>query len=63
MMCNDIKCPKLQDDICTVYSIYGQAMRCRIGYCPIPDDGPNKVKLNIQQQKVRSGQQKQKKKK
>jgi len=49
---------------CTVYNHGGARFRDRQGYCPIPDDGPNKPKTNsVKSVKVvRAGQQKQKKK-
>lgn len=45
---------------CDVYNRGGMRFRDRQGYCPIPD-GPNKKKTTSVQ-KVRTGQQKQKKK-
>lgn len=62
MICKDIGCPKLQQsNVCSVYTPQGQLFRNRMGYCPIPDDGPNK-KVKAGNNKSRVGQQKQKKK-
>ena len=48
-------------DGCFVYTRSGMKFRTRQGYCPIPDDGPNKGVKAVGDKK-RAGQQKQKKK-
>jgi len=46
---------------CSVYSRGGMRARTRMGYCPIPDAGPNKEVHVVQGAKIRAGQQKHKK--
>jgi hypothetical protein len=62
MICAAINCPKvIGRGECCVYSPAGQKFRDRQGYCPVPDDGPNKRVIKAPAGKKRSGQQKQKK--
>ena len=43
MLCSSIKCPKMKDfGFCSVFNPDGQKFRDRRGYCPVPDDGPNR---------------------
>ena len=59
----DIECAFISEmSKCKRYSNGGVVFRMLRGYCPIPDDGPTKPKPK-EQTKVRSGQQKQRKRK
>lgn len=46
---------------CSAYNRGGVRFRARQGYCPLADDGPNKKVVVTNKNRVRAGQQKQKK--
>jgi hypothetical protein len=59
MLCFDHNCPKLSNDLCSIYPESGMVLRDKQGYCPMSDLPKKEVKKVI----ARTGQQKQKKKK
>jgi len=62
LLCVVVDCQRKRvDNSCEVYSPEGQLFRHRMGYCPIPDAGPNKKVPVVQGAKIRAGQQKHKK--
>jgi hypothetical protein len=62
MLCSSIKCSKMKDfGFCSIFNPDGQRFRDRQGYCPVPDDGPNRATPKVDTKKKRFGQQKQSK--
>jgi hypothetical protein len=60
MICEDYKCRKFVGNSCDAYPTMGQDLRNRLGYCPVLNDGPNKPKIKVREEKKRVGQQKNK---
>jgi hypothetical protein len=60
VICDDYKCRKFVDNSCEAYPTMGQDLRNRLGYCPVLNDGPNKPRVKVREEKKRVGQQKSK---
>jgi hypothetical protein len=60
VICEDYKCRKFIDQACDAYPTMGIALRDRLGYCPVLNDGPNAPKPRQRSEKIRQGQQKSK---
>lgn len=62
MLCFDLNCKEIREELCTHYPLQYMEFVTRRGYCPFIDSGPNKPKPKEGAKRL-VGQQKSKKKK